>query len=128
MKHYEAIPGLNQGPLPFSAAVESHGLVFVSGQASTGIHGEIVNDTLEGEMRRSFAHVESILRGAGLTLADVIQVRSYVDRPEDLGEYNRIYREIFSEPFPARTTLTGCLGGLLRFEVDVVAARKSTET
>ena len=77
-------------------------------------------------MRRAFGHVERILQGAGLTLADVVQVRSYVDREEDLAEYNRLYREIFAEPFPARTTLTGVLGGVLRFEVDVVAYRDPT--
>jgi 2-iminobutanoate/2-iminopropanoate deaminase len=30
-----------------------------------------------------------------------------------------LYREYFAEPFPARTTITNCLGKVL-FEIDVV--------
>jgi 2-iminobutanoate/2-iminopropanoate deaminase len=65
-----------------------------------------------------------VLAGAGLDFSDVVQVRSYVARQEDLAEYNQIYREYFSEPYPARTTLIGCLGDLLKFEVDVVAVKR----
>ena len=97
----------------------------MSGQASVDSGGQIVNDTFEGEMRRSFENVRAVLRGAGLTMADVVQVRSYVGRQEDLGEYNRIYRDYFADPFPARTTLIGCLGTVLKFEVDVLAYRST---
>jgi 2-iminobutanoate/2-iminopropanoate deaminase len=107
--------------LPFSPFVRAGDFVFVSGQASVDATGQIVNDTFEGEMRRSIANVRSVLTGAGLTLADVCQVRSYVGRQDDLAEYNRIYREYFTGPYPARTTLIGCLGTLLKFEIDVTA-------
>jgi 2-iminobutanoate/2-iminopropanoate deaminase len=40
-----------------------------------------------------------------------------------LPEYNKIYREYFSEPYPARSTLMGVLGTLLKYEIDVVAWR-----
>lgn len=114
-------PDIPQSDLPFSPAVRVGSLVFVSGQASVDDQGKIVNDTFAGEMRRSFANVERVLAGAGLTLKNVVKVSSYVARQEDLAEYNRLYREILMAPFPARTTLIGCLGDLLKFEVDVVA-------
>jgi 2-iminobutanoate/2-iminopropanoate deaminase len=107
--------------LPFSPAIKAGPLVFVSGQASVDATGKIVNDTFEGEMRRSFQNVEKILSAAGLSLRDIVQVRSYVGRQEDLADYNRIYRELFQAPYPARTTLIGCLGTLLKYEVDVTA-------
>lgn len=114
-------PGVPISSLPFSSAIRAGGFVFVSGQASVDETGRIVRDSFAGEMRRSFANVAKVLSGAGLTFADVVQVRSYVARAEDLAEYNRIYAELFKEPYPARTTLIGCLGDLLAFEVDVVA-------
>jgi 2-iminobutanoate/2-iminopropanoate deaminase len=110
--------------LPFSPAIEAGGFVFVSGQASVDATGKIVNDTFEGEMRRSFENVRKVLAAAGLTLKDVVRVTSYLGKQDDLAEYNRIYREIFTEPFPARSTLMGCLGTQLKFEVDVVAYRE----
>jgi 2-iminobutanoate/2-iminopropanoate deaminase len=68
--------------------------------------------------------VRKVLAAARLDLKDVVRVTSYLGKQDDLAEYNRVYREIFSEPYPARSTLMGCLGTLLRFEVDVVAYRE----
>ena len=111
-------------PLPFSPAVEAGGFVFISGQASVDKDGKIITDSFENECRRSFENVASILKAAGLSFRDVVQVRNYVAHQEDLARFNEIYKEYFSEPYPARTTLIGCLGNLLKFEVDVVAYRK----
>lgn len=97
--------------------------MFVSGQASVDDMGAIVQDTFAGEFRRSLENVRRILHAAGLTLADVVQVRSYVDNPGDLAEYNSLYREYFSDPYPARATIVNCLGGALKYEIEVVAWR-----
>jgi 2-iminobutanoate/2-iminopropanoate deaminase len=99
--------------------------VFVSGQASVDLAGSIVTDTFEGEMRRSIANLAAVLAAAGCTLADVIQTRNYVDRPADLAEYNRLYREYFKAPLPARTTITNCLGGTLKYEIECIAVKKA---
>ena len=107
--------------LPFSPALQAGNFVFVSGQASVDETGKIVNDTFEGEMRRSFENARKILKAAGLDFTHVVQVRNYVGAKKDLLEFNRIYRDYFSAPFPARTTLIGCLSDLLKFEVDFVA-------
>ena len=113
--------GVPRSHLPFSPAIRAGDYVFVSGQASVDETGRIVDDTFEGEVRRSFENVRKVLSGAGLELKHVVQVRNYVASQSDLAEFNRIYRDYFSEPYPARTTLIGCLGTLLKFEVDVVA-------
>lgn len=106
--------------LPFSPAIRAGSLVFVSGQASVDETGRIVADDFAGEMRRSIENLRRVLQGAGLRLQDLAQVRAYVDDPADLPTYNTIYREYFSEPLPARTTLIGCLGGVVKFEIDGV--------
>lgn len=113
--------------LPFSPALWAGPFLFVSGQASVDNQGKIVNDSFAEEMKRSFDNVRRILEASGLSLADVVQVRSYVARQEDLAEYNRIYRTLFSPPYPARTTLIGCLGDILKFEVDVTAYRATDD-
>ena len=109
--------------LPFSAAVEANGFIFVSGQASVDNDGVIISGTFEEEMRRSMQNVINILKAAGLTLRHVVRVTSYVHDPADSPIYNQIYREYFSQPFPARTTITSCLSAALKFEIDVVAVR-----
>jgi 2-iminobutanoate/2-iminopropanoate deaminase len=113
--------GIPHSSLPFSPAVKAGPFVFVSGQASVDGEGRIVEDTFAGEMNRSFNNVRIILEAAGLGLQHVVKVCSYVANQSDLEEYNAIYRQVFSPPYPARTTLIGCLGTRLKFEVDVVA-------
>jgi 2-iminobutanoate/2-iminopropanoate deaminase len=109
------------GRLPFSQAVQAGGLLFVSGQASVDSSGTIVQGTFEEEFRRSFANLKAVLEAAGSGLERVVQVRAYVRDPANLPLYNQLYREIFSAPYPARTTITYCLPEILHFEVECVA-------
>lgn len=104
----------------FSPYVCAGDFVFVSGQASVA-DGVIVAGTFEEEVCRSIENVRKVLGETGLRLSDVVKVGAYVDDPAEVPEFNRLYREYFQDPLPARTTLTGCLGGIIKFEIDVVA-------
>lgn len=112
--------GMPKSHLPFSPGIRVGDFLFVSGQASVDANGAIVNDTFDGECRRSFDNLKAIITAAGFSMDDVVQVRNYVANQDDLAAFNAIYREYFAEPYPARTTLMGCLGTLLKFEVDAV--------
>lgn len=107
--------------LPFSPGIRAGDYVFVSGMASADENGQIIHDTFAAEARRTYENLGRVLRGAGLDFGRVVQVRCYLGQQEDWDEHNRIYREYFSEPFPARTTLVGCLGDLVKYEVDCIA-------
>lgn len=111
--------------LPFSPAVRAGDLIFVSGQASVDATGKIVPDTFEGEMRRSIENLRKVLESAGSDLAHVIQTRNYVRDDVELQNFNAIYREYFSEPYPARTTITNCLPAALRYEIECIAVVKN---
>jgi 2-iminobutanoate/2-iminopropanoate deaminase len=123
MSKFEVITGsgVPKSHLPFSPAIRAGDFVFLSGQASVDDEGKIINASFAEECRRSFENLGKILQASGLSFADVVQVRNYVNQQEDLAEFNQIYREFFREPFPARTTIMGCLGTVLKFEVDAVA-------
>ncbi|MBI3878871.1 MAG: RidA family protein [Verrucomicrobia bacterium] len=110
--------------LPFSPAVVMGELIFVSGQASVDASGKIVGDTFEGEFRRSVENLRKVLEGAGSDLAHVVQTRNYVREAADVPRYNELYREYFSAPFPARTTINNCLPPTLRYEIEAVAVKK----
>ena len=111
--------------LPFSPSVVVGDLIFVSGQASVDASGQIVGDTFEGEFRRSVENLRRVLEAAGSDLAHVVQTRNYVRDAEDVPLFNQLYREYFSAPFPARTTITHCLPPSLRYEIEAVAVRRT---
>lgn len=121
---YPRNPDTPVSHLPFSPAVRVGELIFVSGQASVDATGQIVSDTFEGEFRRSVENLRKVLETAGADLTCVVQTRNYVRDPENLGRYNELYREYFSVPFPARTTITSCLPASLQFEIECVAVVK----
>ena len=121
---YPRTAGTPTSPLPFSPAVIVGDLIFVSGQASVDEKGAIVSDTFEGEFRRSVENLRRVLETAGSDLKHVVQTRNYVRDAEEVPLYNQLYREYFSEPFPARTTITNCLPAALRYEIEAVAVRR----
>ncbi|RFC41751.1 MAG: 2-iminobutanoate/2-iminopropanoate deaminase [Verrucomicrobia bacterium] len=99
-------------------------MIFVSGQASVDLDGQIIGDTFEGEFRRSMENVRLVLETAGSDLAHVLQTRNYVRDAEDLPFYNKLYREYFPAPCPARTTIVNCLDPSLRYEIEAVAVKR----
>ncbi len=113
--------GLPSTPLPFSLATQVGNLLFVSGQASVDENGAIVSGTFEEEFRRSLDNLKKVLEAAGSGLDKVVQVRSYVRDPQYVKLYNELYREYFTGPLPARTTITNCLPETLHFEIECVA-------
>ena len=107
--------------LPFSPATRVGDLLFISGQASVDAGGRIVAGTFAEEFRRSVENLRLILEEAGSDLRHVVQTRNYVRDPAYLPEFNALYRDTFIAPYPARTTLTGCLPVSLHYEIDCIA-------
>lgn len=127
MIEYPNSPDTPHSHLPFSPVTKVGNLLFVSGQASVDETGKIISDTLEGEVRRSIENLEKVLKTAGSDLKHVVQTRNYVRLAEDLPEFNRIYPEYFSKPYPSRTTISGCLTEKLRYEIDCIAVAAERE-
>ncbi len=127
MIEYPTAEGMPRSHLPFSPATRVGDLIFVSGQASVDATGKIVPDTFEGEVRRSIENMRRVLEVAGSDLRHVVQTRNYVRSPENVAEFNRIYAEYFSEPYPARTTITHCLPEALHYEIECIATRAEAD-
>jgi 2-iminobutanoate/2-iminopropanoate deaminase len=126
MIEYPSAPDTPRSHLPFSPATKVGDLIFVSGQASVDATGKIVPGTFEEELRRSIENLRKVLEDAGSDLAHVVQTRNYVRDNDDLPLFNKLYPEYFQAPFPARTTITNCLGPQLRYEIECIAVvRKS---
>ena len=108
--------------LPFSPAIKAGDFLYVSGQASVDREtGAIISDTFEKEVRRSIENIEIILESADLTLDNVINVKSYLAKQEDLKLYNSIYAEYFKLPSPTRSTIVNVLPSFIKFELDCIA-------
>ncbi|MBP1993395.1 RidA family protein [Paenibacillus eucommiae] len=117
-----------QFPLPFSHSVRAGDFVYVSGQVGVNPATlEIVGTTIEEQTKQSLRNIEIILEAEGLTLDHVIKSNAYVSHTEDFPGYNQAYSEVFSKPYPTRTTAPVDLGKYL-VEIDVVAYAPSKRT
>jgi len=83
--------------------------------------GDIVAQT-----RVTLEKISSVLYDGGLELADVVKVTVHLQDIGDFAAFDATYREFFSEPYPARTTVESGLLGIL-VEIDVVACASSPE-
>ena len=113
--------GMVETPLPFSLATQVGNLLFISGQASVDAKGAIVPGSFEEEFHRTLENLRRVLEAAGSSFNRVVQIRAYVRDASNVPLYNKLYREYFTPPFPARTTLTNCLPETLHFEIECVA-------
>ncbi|HEY5701033.1 MAG TPA: RidA family protein [Gammaproteobacteria bacterium] len=125
---FHMLPNAPTPVAPFSHAVEVDGWVHLTGQMPTDPDDDSLPlpDGVEAQTRRVMDNLIIVLRGLGLDLEHVIQVRAYLTRfDEDYEAMNRTYASYFpADRRPART----CVGvtGLARsalVEIDMVARR-----
>ena len=95
-------PNAPSSPL-FSQGVKAGSLVFISG--TTGIDpstGRMAGDSIQAQTRQALANCEAILREAGATLDDVVEVGVLLTDPGDFAGMNEEYAQWFPSDPPTR--------------------------
>ncbi|MBH0306675.1 RidA family protein [Helicobacter pylori] len=90
---------------PYSQAIVTNDLVFVSGQlgidASTG---EFKGADIHSQTTQSMENIKAILKEAGLGMDSVVKTTILLKSLDDFAVVNEIYGSYFKEPYPARAT------------------------
>ncbi|WQY22865.1 RidA family protein [Helicobacter pylori] len=90
---------------PYSQAIATNDLVFVSGQlgidASTG---EFKGADIHSQTTQSMENIKAILKEAGLGMDSVVKTTILLKSLDDFAVVNEIYGSYFKEPYPARAT------------------------
>lgn len=109
---------------PYSQAVISAGLVFVSGQLPADpATGEFIPGGIREQTRRSLQNVGSILEQAGTDMGKVVKTTVFLDNMENFAAMNEVYAEFFEEPYPARAAVQAArLPKDALVEIEVIAA------
>lgn len=107
----------------YSQAIVADGpQVFISGQAAVDPQ---TDDFLFGSFREqaelTFQNISTLLEAAGTSWEHVVKVNAFLADLNDFAEFNEIYRQYVTEPYPARTTVQAGLFGQLVIEVDCIA-------
>ncbi len=112
-------------PYPFSSAVRTGDLLFVSGQVGTRIEAGapvLVAGGLEPETRQTHDNIRAIVETAGTTMDRVVKCTVMLADMNDWPKVNEIYATYFPGPKPARSAFgaTGLALGA-RVEIECIA-------
>jgi reactive intermediate/imine deaminase len=110
--------------LPCSAAVRAGDYVFVSGQVAMDGDGKIIEGEIEEHTRQTLRNLERVLALAQCTLADVVKVTVWLQHADDVDRFDRVYREFFPGPKPARSTTLASLIADSRLQIEAIAFKQ----
>src|SRR3954451_14753497 len=96
--------GIAKPDAPYSPVYASGDLVYTAGQVGADASGTVA-DGIEAQTRQALENLRLCLEAAGGGFGDVMKVTAYLTDMDNFGSYNAVYRETFSEPYPARTTV-----------------------
>lgn len=110
-------------PSPLAQAIRTGDLLFVSGQGPLDPKTrEVVSADIREQTRQTLANLQSILSAAGLTFANVVNMRVVLRNSEDFPAFNETFREFLGGEKVTRT----CVGATphrkgVNVEIDCIA-------
>jgi len=116
-----------QNAFGFSQAwrVEGAGAVlFVSGQASIDVDGQLVGEgDFDAQVRQVFENLKAVVEAAGASLDSIVKLTVFLTDMSKLRDYMRVKGEFFSGEQPASTAVgvTGLARPELMVEVEALA-------
>lgn len=89
---------------PYAQGVIANRFLFTSGQLPMNpVEGRIVAGGIRAQSEQSLLNLKAIIEEAGGTMKDFIKINVYLEDMKYFGEFNEIYSEFFSKPYPARS-------------------------
>ena len=111
---------------PYSQAVKSNGLLFLSGQIPLTINGEMCEGDFEARTRQVFSNIKGLLQSADLTFKSIIKVNVYLIDINNFAVVNQVMEDLFDAPYPARALVqVSALPKNSEIEVEAVASMTS---
>jgi 2-iminobutanoate/2-iminopropanoate deaminase len=127
---FRSIPDCPPALGPYSLAVRSSGLLFVSGMTPWDpTTGKIERGTIAEQTRLVLENIRRIVVGAGASLSDTVSCRVYLRdlSTENFQSMNVVYAEYFpGDNPPARATVGAQLPGAFDVEIECVVAVKES--
>lgn len=91
---------------PYSVAVSTGSLVFVSGQLGLDKEtGSLVAGGIQAQTRKALENMKTILECAGSSMENVVKTTVFLLDMGQFSDMNAVYAEFFTNNFPARSAI-----------------------
>ena len=109
---------------PYSQAVRSGDTLYLSGQIPLDPASmELVEGSIETQIRQVFANLAAVLEAANATTGDIAKLNIYLTDLTHFPLVNEIMSEVFAEPYPARAAIgVAALPKGAQVEMDAIAS------
>lgn len=88
---------------PYSQAVETAGMIFLSGQLPINPATGTMPEGIQAQTRQSFENIKAILAKAGCTVDHIVKTTVFLADMSLFGAMNEVYAQQFDGAFPARS-------------------------
>ena len=107
----------------YSRGVIANGFLYTCGMGPVDpATGKIVEGGVGPQTRQTLINLKAILDEVGADFSQVVKTTAHLQNcVADFAEYDKVYREFLSAPFPVRTTVGSDLINIL-VEIDFVVA------
>lgn len=108
---------------PYSQAVISGGMIFLSGQIALDPEtGKLTGEDVTAQTERVLQNIKAVLEAAGSSFDNVVKTTVYMVDLSAFVEMNRVYGKYFRDMPPARATVqVASLPAGALIEIDAVA-------
>ena len=110
---------------PYSQAIVEGDFIFLAGQGpGNPVTGQLEMGTIQQQTTRTLENIKAILEAAGSSLDNVVKCNVYLGDIGDFAAMNEVYKQYFTAPPPARTTIqAGALPGGIAVEIECIARK-----
>lgn len=107
---------------PYSQAIKTKGLVFLSGQIPLDPTSMmVVEGGIEQQAHQVFKNLTAVANASGSSIDKAIKLTIYLTDLENFSIVNKVMEEYFSSPYPARATIqVSALPKNVNIEIDAI--------
>lgn len=118
----EAVKGFQ---IKNAICIETGDMIIFSGFAGLDIEtGAMAEGSIANHANASIDCYKHILESLGLSLDNVIKVNCFLAEPSDFAEWNEVFKDRFTAPYPCRTTVGAPLVAG-KIELEFIASREA---
>lgn len=109
---------------PYSQAVETSNLIFVSGQLPVEPQTGVMEENIKKQTEQSLLNIQAILSERNLSMEHIVKTTVFLQDLKDFADVNAIYSKFFGQTYPARSCVEiARLPKDARVEIEAIAIK-----